>query len=364
MWHPSSTLDDGRSHQKREYDGMEEILMPPPNNQQILDLLLSDPKGVVIACNLQQSIKQGLVTKNFASTLVDWWFDYYRYTISGTTGGINKLLDALDVVISPTNLPANFRPGTHRPDFLLQGRYPTRKHKINDAQHVMTFTTFRRHVAHEDDYKKLTNGCDIPSANSFTNPSDRGIARAMDLLQKMGRWDCRITADGTIGRSGRILWFTSAPSGSTTTRTADEIRDMLGMIDRKPGNLLIEVTLPATCLAKQNPRRPTAMDAGSHQRFRVRADGKTKQGRKAWGHAVDLGKFARGEPNIDGACERVCQPIPATAVNQLSFRCLGKVTTTRGNDANDNDDEFAKRLLSTCPKTDVKALKTFMMDLV
>ena len=105
----------------------------------------------------------------------------------------------------------------------------------------------------------------------------------------------RLGAGKSIGRSG-IVWITGKPildeELAGYAQPADRARDVLGLVHRKPPEVLVVLHFPWAVTDKVRSARPTFMDAGDHLRFRVQAGARHRRRMAAWGHTVDLAKVS------------------------------------------------------------------------
>ncbi|BAO43041.1 hypothetical protein [Thiolapillus brandeum] len=310
-------------------------------NPSTVDVLLSGPKGVIVACNLLHSLDDGLVDKATVQELLDWWFALYDFLYAPGLTDVEKLLDALDKTVFERK-PPGFRKGQSKPNFRLRCKLKARTPN-NNVTNISTMLIFREHIIHEEDYKKLI-GCHIPSLPMDVN--EPGIQHAIHQLKActVGKLRCRLRPNSTLGRSGGLLWFTEERSLQIGKDSANEVRDQLGLVDRKKGELLVMSVISPHHVKRAGGLRPSFMDATLHTRFRVHSDTKKNNGRKTWGHTVNLEKFADNRSHIDGVCERVCRPLAASNVGTVDFLFLGDVQSTRGKNG-DDDTAFSQRLL-------------------
>ena len=162
----------------------------------------------------------------------------------------------------------------------------------------------------------------------------------------------RFGSGKSIGRSGSV-WITGKPILDAKLngygQPADRARDVLGLVHRKPPDVLVALYFPWAVMDKVRSARPTFMDAGDHRRFRARAGARHRQRMTAWGHTVDLAKVSAKAKNVDGLPERVCGEIDSGALaptGRFGFTPLGRVTTKRGHkaDTHGNHAAFARRM--------------------
>lgn len=128
--------------------------------------------------------------------------------------------------------------------------------------------------------------------------------------------------------------------------TADQARDRLGLIHiRTEDGALAVLRIPPAAIKSSRYARPIFADAGSHRRFKARADTVANRSRSTWATTADLERLANSKRSIDGLVERVVEPIQDATIGQRIFvQPLGRVTIERGGDPSDNDQAFATRL--------------------
>jgi hypothetical protein len=328
-----------------------EIVMPV--SRRPLDILLGDPKGLIIACNMLSSIDDKLVNEDTVRELLDWWFSLYDSPfVSGGTD-LERVLDAFDKTIFEKQ-PIGFRTGEKKPDFILRCGFVSRKPVESEVSNITYMLTFFHYIMHEEDQKKLT-GYRVPSYP--VDAEDPGIQRVLRQLKSCPKEkrSCRLRSNGTLGRPGRLLWFSDQHPPRSVPYAADVARDQLGLVDYKKGELLVAAMIPSECTAKAEGQRPSFMDAALHTRFRVHADTAKKNHRKTWGHTVDLDKLRRNARNVDGLYERVCRPITTHDVEAINFTYLGQLTNNRGEEKQDDDQAFAQRLLGGVTESAIRA---------
>jgi hypothetical protein len=182
---------------------------------------------------------------------------------------------------------------------------------------------------------------------SNPDPADPELKRAIDSLN--GRDDIFKPNAKLGGGKFPLFWVCSTDTLSIKIAkhlTGDGARDTLGLIHHGIGVALIEIRFPANKLVSVKWARPTYADAGIHSRFRTVNDDKTNPSISGWGCTVDLGRFAAGDPVLDGLPERVVEPLAFDRDLEAEFSFVGGTTLTRGlTAAKDDDETFAQRVL-------------------
>lgn len=165
-----------------------------------------------------------------------------------------------------------------------------------------------------------------------------------------------------LGPPGGVLWFTLAEAiqDPLDQGSADDLRDLLGLVHVGEDVDLMVVEFESTGLRPSVCGRPTAFDAGSHRRFKAQADKATNRRRSSWGHTADLNRIARGMADVDGAPERVSHPVPAQALGNVVVHAVGRTSVKRGGDRRDDD-----RFLDLLERgRDAKTLKQVILSLL
>lgn len=179
---------------------------------------------------------------------------------------------------------------------------------------------------------------------------------ALNMLGEHGR-GLRDPGRGIMNLGYCTLWL--APF-SDRVKTADDARDLMGLVHHGDNVSLVSVKMPHDVIEARHCHRPTFADAGSHRRFRQRPD---RCRPRNFGRAVDLAKH-RAEPlssPVDGALETVTTPLPFNPELQATWWCLGCTTKHGERDkkssrADDEMDEiFFNRLLRGRRLIDIRA---------
>jgi hypothetical protein len=318
-----------------------------------LDKILSDDKGHIITCNILDGLDKALYDKDFVKEVFDWWIDLCNHQ------GIlspNMILSVLNILVFE-NLPRGFRPYDRKPEFRLKCL-----RRINLTGKDATVTTIVSAsiipllIRPEDLGTFAAKGVEFPSSGLMNDDS-------LDALTRLPETDRQVQLKDEAAIGGKKLaWISLANRLTNVLRRApspaDEARDTLGLVHYERDVVLIALYYSAEVLDYNACARPTFADAGTHSRFKARADSAINRMRAAWGHTAHLGRFVRGERNIDGLPERVSSPIGQAAMTAspiITLIPLGRLAASRGRDVNDNDQKYAERLRAGRDKSELKS---------
>ena len=186
---------------------------------------------------------------------------------------------------------------------------------------------------------------------AHTDPSDPALA---DAVESLGHNLNAFRSGATFGGGPRPLFWAAPASelmslrarhGGPSRAFGEATRDILGLVHFGSDAILIEALLPDGATRRWHNARPTFADAGTHSRFRHRLDKAPGRCGSGWGCTVDLAKLAGTDPIIDGAAERVVEPVRVQDAWPVRFSLVGEVATARGATLADDDQAFAERLL-------------------
>ena len=171
------------------------------------------------------------------------------------------------------------------------------------------------------------------AAETVDGPPEPETPDAVALLQKQAPGWRRVPLrpDGTVGRRGRLVWFTSREELETTlaheeaSARGQRARDVLGLDHRTQGETLVAVHFAGSTIAKFSAR-PTFIDAGKNRRFMARPETVGGRPDSAWGRTVDLHAFSERSDVIEGCRERVATEVEPAMLpdgGSSSSRCSG-----------------------------------------
>lgn len=328
--------------------------MVPLSDSELINRLLQSPRGIVVICNLIDSISLGLFDQDTLRQFMSWWCSTIALLEGNPKDPIpgEKTFEALDILIIDPDAWESF--GDAYPELKKLGRKPDfrvlcRRRPTNQGDDTALMTVldteafFPFFAAETKDELIGTLSIDMTTEGNRLHATLESGRKSAALH--------KLKPDAQLGKPGEVFWYTLA-SGlqeKIAAGDADRVRDCLGLIHHNGSTDLI--ALKYTVKTKATPARPTALDAGSHQRFSAMPDKTRAAPNSAWGIAVDLAHFARREHKIAGAPERVALPLKQPNFDLLEIVPLGRTGITRGTRSSDNDQRFATRLARRRSKT-------------
>lgn len=325
------------------------------HTSKFLDRLLIDFRGQIIFCNILDGLNEKLYNTQLIRDFFDWWLALY---LNQKGSSVNAMLATMETLVFE-NVPKGFRPGTPKPNFrLICCRQPRLNNTESELTTVIPVFVFKDIISRADQNRLISQGIEFPSdkRQPWSNEALKALMELPDVHRSI-----RLEAGRTIGRQHRLVWFTRRTDMdkvlSGCMNYADQTRDSLGLVHHESDEILIALHFSGKALKYVNSGRPAFSDAGTHRRFKTRADIASNRKRSAWGYTTDLRHFAAGRRYVDGLPERVADPIDEKALAEepkISFTPLGKVTISRGNTKDDNDERFANRLLNGRDRSSIK----------
>lgn len=256
-------------------------------------LLLSEPKGQIVACNLVHCDDAKVVEPTEIRAILQLALRQFAMDAPTTC---TELLGLLEIEWQ------DFR--FHGPE--TPAADPT--HGVG-LHHVIKYEYF---FASLTPALRISEG--VVSRNPFAIVGGMEQVRKLDALSSKAKF---MFPDGAKLGYG-ALWLTPA---DLRPLNADRARDLLGLVHHGAGVPLMRVSLTPASVQRFRTHRPTFASAGTHRRFRQRPGIDTPQG---FGRAVDLEKHrtaAVGEV-VDGAMEIVAEPQDIYGLD-ISWSCLG-----------------------------------------
>ena len=315
--------------------------------QHFVDVLVAADLGRIVVCNVLDGYDKNHLMQNDVKQYFDWWIDLCEHQ------GLRSITQVLAAMGTLKNgkYPSDFKAGVERPDFLFRcpKRRPRKQRKLEELCSVVPALVLREVIDDKTGDALKSKSIHFPATYSsdWTDDFVKSL-KSIPVSLRTGRFG----SGKSIGRSGNI-WITGKSILDERLdghdQPADQTRDVLGLVHRKPPDVLIAFHFPWTLTDKVRSARPTFMDAGDHRRFRAQPDARRRQRMTAWGHTVDLAKASAKAKSIDGLPERVCGEIDCDALEPtrvFGFAPLGRVATERGHsaDTHGNDAAFAQRL--------------------
>lgn len=317
-----------------------------------VDVLLSSPRGKIIACNLLDGLNDGLYDQTFMQDLFDWWsglFVWRHRTFPGFVRSIDSLVNTLSLVLS--DIPAGFRPGRARPVFRLRCQHRARTKLVANYLHVIGASFFYGSVLTTKARERLAR------RGALALHVRSGRAKTVHK-SKLGLRDLSTTYQ--LGRPNEAVFLTSRASllhFEKQPNPANAARDLLGLVHKPHGDELVALSFSCPSLGAHQIVRPTIGDAGVHRRFKTIPDSRKNRTRKAKGIAVNLQKFANGNTVLDGLGEVVIHSMPFAEIADIQLIPLGYTDGARGDNSGvDCDEQFANRLSAGRTVTELKTL--------
>lgn len=291
-----------------------------------VDLLLSDPAGQIVACNILHCCDEGLFAREKIEEILQLSL---RQFANDTPESCLELLGLVEIEWQAYRF--------HGPAITLDGD----KLPNGGLYHVVRYDYFLDMI----DASHLNE-----SGIVLKNPFDTvgGLLQVEALNRLSNSVDRPFVADAKLG--GKTLWLTPSKMARFG---ADRLRDLLGLIQHGIGVPLVRIAISMASTHKILAYRPTFATAGTHRRFRHRPDTETPSG---FGRAVDLARHSRKPvgSSVDGALEVVSEPQPLAAL-KISWECVGRTefhgeyrarTTQDALPSTPNyDEKFVQRLL-------------------
>ena len=321
--------------------------------ERMIDLLLKEPIGRIVACNIFAALEENLIKRELLKTFLENCLQAFTEVTVLTTE---------DLIGQFEDVARGDRPISNRRQFLFAcTKRTTAMTEDSEFSTVMEIGTLNGYLISDS---ALADG--HASFVSNPDPTDPMLRDAIDLLN--GRTDIYRSNAYLGGNPNRpLFWITPSEMllaerrDNSLENLGDAIRDLLGLIRYEDSIPLVELRIPGNRLRCQKHARPTFADAGTHRRFRIRPDTSRARQRSGWGCTVHLRLFANGNTNINGASERVVDPAALNADLDVEFEFAGFTETTRGNTIEDDDAAFAERV---CYGINLSELKDFFEDLL
>lgn len=302
----------------------------------VLDFLFQEPDGIIVVCNIVDCLDEALLDAPFVRAFLDAAKAAFDQEKPNTT----KQLVGMLAKVARGELPVAASSTSSVARSFLFGYNMSAAPKYDTYSCVLDVGGIKQY---------LVSDAKVNGAHSFflsnPDPADPELKRAIESLN--GRDDIFKPNARLGGGYSPLFWVCPTDTlllSVETHRTGNAARDALGLIHHPTGVALVEIRFSADKLVSVKWARPTFADAGVHSRFRTAAD--KKPSASGWGCTVDLGRFATGEPVLDGLPERVAEPLAFDRDLEPQFAFVGGTTLTRGLVvAIDDDGAFATRLI-------------------
>jgi hypothetical protein len=309
----------------------------------IVDRILSDTSGRIVAANLLDGLRLGHLDEAFLVPILRWWGEFVTQT-SKSEGEIGASIGFLSLLFRGL-IPGGFEPplsalpNPHihcRRAGGLEGADPGGS--VRSAAVIKYWTVAQDINDLEDDGIDLTSRPGQVAYEALVTAPRSVLARKMRVERGKTLTNPRDGADG-------VLFFTDGASLLTLlddkdfSEKADTARDHLGLIHLRKGDQVAAVLFPPH-LAEGRPDRgrPTAIDARGNSRFLC--DPSDTHWEPGWGRTAELARAAGGAAGLP---ERICGPFPSNTTDEVEVEVLllGSIRVPRGDVEGVGDAEYA-----------------------
>lgn len=281
--------------------------------ERFASLLLSEPKGQIVACNLLYCHDAKVVEPSEVESIVKTSLHQFD---ADPPASCTELLGLLEIEWHAHRFHG---PEAEVSDELCRTGF----------HHILRYEHFFDALD-----PKVRSATGIVARNPFTEVGAK--QQAVTLNRLSGQPAGMFSSGKKLGHT--TLWLTP---DDLRPLTADRARDLLGLIHHGAGIALMRVSVASTIIRGLRARRPTFAAAGTHRRFRQRPDSYTPTG---FGRAVDLQRHRTlpvGE-TVDGAMEVVTEPQGLHSL-EIAWICLG-CTKAHG------EDQRVEKLIGMSPR--------------
>ncbi len=304
--------------------------------------LVSSDRGVAVVCNLLDTVDAGILSRDVIVEFLNLWRAVYGQIVgSRSPAVVVELVASLDSVTDPVvRLKKYGLPAARDFRFLKAGgAMPSEVTTVKLAgfmEKACSAEGLRRFAA---------EGISFPF-NASTAGGEAQAAALLDLEP-----DETVFEVGDLGFGDRVLWITTEKAVTTelagvpANDLADRVRDVVGLVRRRAGDVLVSIRIPREALAGRRLARPTFLDGVNERFVSVPRDANEKMG-PDWGWTFDLRALSQSAIRSAGVPERLCDAEPAAGFAGLAsrFAPLGVVRVPRRDDLGVADDLFSARL--------------------
>ncbi len=319
----------------------------------IIDCLQSDPRGVIIICNIVDGLRSGPYDARFVKSVLRKWSRYHRERarferLRARTWHFDELWKSIEEYHSTRPRPAWWA-GPNCTDIEMKCVTPHRRSR--PQRYGCSRSTEQVFEALSDVSNRNLKGRLIfaSSASRYFDDTD-----VVDEIRALPDGDREFTLKSTasVPKYGRSLWFTPERKLTALCRKpkpADSVRDLLGLVHYEDAFAATVIFFGDPELALVTSARPTFGDAATHRRFMMRPRLAKNRRLKGWGVTADLSRIDPISVDYDGLTEKIAVSFNGTTHGGRTFVLLplGKTSGSRGRSANDNDGVFARLLLRT-----------------
>ena len=323
------------------------------NQMTFEELITSEDRGIIVVCNLLDTEASGLIGRNLIIKFTNLWRAVYEVLRQREAADLfEELLASVTEIVDPEALWNSFRiESTHDFRFL--------KGLVLPEQPLSTVKTtkFIEDVLDQESREWFEKeGIAFPYSDRVPN----GEYQALKLLELAAHETRFLT--GTAGLGEYPLWATMTGhlergiAGIEVDKLGDRVRDLVGLVHRTAGDVVLRVDLPHECLREGRFARPTIFD-GPGPRFTSVPRDPPEDEAIGWGWTFQLEALHDATVRAAGVPECVCDSHPASgfAGREFAYKPLGIVQLARSDPLGENDDKFAAYLMNGRTRDELRA---------
>ena len=258
---------------------------------EFVDALVATDLGRIVVCNVVDGHAEGHLMKIDVKQYFEWWIDL---CVHQRLRSITKILAAMGTLRNG-KYPGTFKAGAKRPDFRFRcpKRRPRKQRRFQELCSTVPALVLREVIDDKTRDALKAKSIHFPATHS-SDWTDDFIRTMMDIPDSLRTG--RFGSGKSIGRSGSV-WITGKPILDAKLngyrQPADPARDVLGLVHRKPPDVLVALHFPWAVTDKVRFARPTFMDAGDHRRFRAQAGARHRRRMAAFARRMANGRTNR-----------------------------------------------------------------------
>lgn len=308
-------------------------------------------RGNIIANNLLDSQIHGIIDEPTLGEFLDLWEQVFQILETRSSLDIpGALVDAVDAVADPIQLQTSFGISSTRDFRFLRIVAPT-----TSSLATVTLAGLVDKVCDRASEERFAlEGISFPF-----NVTTTGGAPQARLLERLAPSERTFTI-GASGLGNRPLYVTTrddleaAVGGLPRDDAADRARDLLGLVHRAEGDVMVTLDIPDNAMPGRRICRPTFLDGGNSRFMSVPRDAPDLA--EEWGWTFDLRALFTGG-RCAGLPERICDSEPVAGfVGETSlFEPLGIARVPRGDPLGTYDAEYSTFLAQGRTRADLMA---------
>lgn len=281
----------------------------------IIDCLLSEVSGQLMAFNLLHSSIQGIVNKNHLKDFLEiWWNDCSQFSIHDID--FQKVKNSF------------YKSLGARPDLLCQSMIPrtTTNSGLGDFINIKKYNAFYQLV------DPVQQGQLLPDPDT---ESSEDITVALNTFFGYDDFcdNVPLISMGLTHTKGSYWVCPASDVDDALYQDPDRIRDFLGLTFLQEDECLMVLRISSEYLSchkgSNRATRPNPLDAGFYDGFKCLSDIGLSQGHDhESGYTIDFHKYASQEAIVDGGREFIVDESQSKPVRLISVKALGVTTET------------------------------------